>query len=550
MTKELQQKLTDLPKTPGVYFHKDAAGEIIYVGKAAVLRNRVRQYFQASRGRDPKTEALVAEIADTDWMEAESELEALFLEAEMIRRYMPRYNILLRDDKAMSYIRIDYDSDYPTVSTTRRPLDDGARYFGPYFSTYAVRQALKLLRRIFPFAYTRQTGQKRVSLHYHLGLDPGLEEGKTSLVDYRANLRKLMAVIEGKRDRIIRQVEKEMKAASKAQNFELAAKLRNQMAALQNLGKQVIFSDKEFLDISKDHALGELVDLLGLSTFPRRIEGYDISHMQGTNVVASMVVFTNGVSDKGEYRKFKMTRQQNDDFYNMHETISRRLSFQGASLETGEVSQGRSKNAWKLRLPSLFLIDGGKGQLDAALRARDESGQSTLRMIGLAKREEQIVIKKPSPAPRVMLSEVETAHEMHEGDLSTPLRSAQDDSVGSNVVLNLEVLHKLGGYTTETDDFILVNLPHTTNLVKLLQRIRDESHRFAVSYHSTLKVKQQTASVLDDIPTIGPATRKKLLKTFGSMRGIMQARQQDIEQAIGEKKATILRQYLRPLRKE
>ena len=550
MTKELQQKLTDLPKTPGVYFHKDAAGEIIYVGKAAVLRNRVRQYFQASRGRDPKTEVLVAEIADTDWMEVESELEALFLEAEMIRRYMPRYNILLRDDKAMSYIRIDYDSDYPTVSTTRRPLDDGARYFGPYFSTYAVRQALNLLRRIFPFAYTRQTGQKRVSLHYHLGLDPGLEEGKTSLADYRANLRKLMAVIEGKRDRIIRQVEKEMKAASKAQNFELAAKLRNQMAALQNLGKQVIFSDKEFLDISKDHALGELVDLLGLSTFPRRIEGYDISHMQGTNVVASMVVFTNGVSDKGEYRKFKMTRQQNDDFYNMHETITRRLSFQGASLETGEVSRGRSKNAWKLRLPSLFLIDGGKGQLDAALRARDESGQSTLRMIGLAKREEQIVIKKPSPAPRVMLSEVETAHEMHEGDLSTPLRSAQDDSVGSNVVLNLEVLHKLGGYTTETDDFILVNLPHTTNLVKLLQRIRDESHRFAVSYHSTLKVKQQTASVLDDIPTIGPATRKKLLKTFGSMRGIMQARQQDIEQAIGEKKATILRQYLRPLRKE
>jgi len=201
-------------------------------------------------------------------------------------------------------------------------------------------------------------------------------------------------------------------------------------------------------------------------------------------------------------------------------------------------------------LPSLFLIDGGKGQLDAALRARDESGQSTLRMIGLAKREEQIVIKKASPAPRVMLSEVETAHEMHEGDLSTPLCSAQDDNVGSNVVLNLEVLHKLGGYTTETDDFILVNLPHTTNLVKLLQRIRDESHRFAVSYHSTLKIKQQTASVLDDIPTIGPATRKKLLKTFGSMRGVMQARQQDIEQAIGEKKATILRQYLRPLRKE
>src|ERR1043165_9271241 len=138
MTEALKTKLAELPKTPGVYFHKDKDGEIIYVGKAAVLRNRVRQYFQASRNRDPKTEALVEEIFDTDWMVVESELEALFLEAEMIRRYMPRYNILLRDDKAMSYIRIDYDADYPTVSTTRRPLDDGARYFGPYNSTTVI----------------------------------------------------------------------------------------------------------------------------------------------------------------------------------------------------------------------------------------------------------------------------------------------------------------------------------------------------------------------------------------------------------------------------
>ena len=152
MNDQLSQKLKDLPKTPGVYFHKDAKGEIIYVGKAAVLNNRVRQYFQKSRTRDPKTEALVAEIVDTDWMEVESELEALFLEAEMVRRYMPRYNILLRDDKSLSYIRIDYDSDFPTVTTTRRPLDDGARYFGPYFSTWSVRQALKFLRRVYPSA--------------------------------------------------------------------------------------------------------------------------------------------------------------------------------------------------------------------------------------------------------------------------------------------------------------------------------------------------------------------------------------------------------------
>ena len=143
MTEQVVKKLQALPKDPGVYFHKNAAGEIIYVGKAARLNNRVRQYFQKSRARDPKTEALVAEIADIDWMVVDSEIEALFLEAEMIRRYMPRYNILLRDDKSMSYIRIDYDSDYPTVTTTRRPLDDGARYFGPYLSALSVRTALK-----------------------------------------------------------------------------------------------------------------------------------------------------------------------------------------------------------------------------------------------------------------------------------------------------------------------------------------------------------------------------------------------------------------------
>lgn len=501
MNKKLEKKLKELPTSPGVYFHKNAEGKIIYVGKAAVLRNRVRQYFQKSRGRDPKTEALVAEISDIDWMVVESELEALFLEAEMIRRYMPQYNILLRDDKSMAYIRIDYDSDYPTVGVTRRPLDDGARYFGPYLSTSSVRQALKLLRKIFPYAVKRSPNQKRATLYYHLKLDPGLEEGKTSLEDYRANLRKLMSVIEGKRNGVIRDLERDMKRAAKEANFEQAAKLRNQLFALQNLNKQIIFSDKEFLDISKDHALGELVDLLQLATYPRRIEGFDVSHMQGTDVVASMVVFTNGVSNKGEYRKFKTKINQNNDFYNMHETIKRRLS---------------EKNVKAWGKPDVLLIDGGKGQLDAAIQARDEAGCATIPCVGLAKREEQIVISKEK----------------------------------SNVALQGEVLQKLGGYMTESDDFILVNVPHSTHVVKLLQRIRDESHRFAVSYHSVLKAKRQTASMLDDIPTIGPATRKKLLKTFGSLKGVSQARQWELEKVVGEKKATILRQYLRQYRKD
>jgi excinuclease ABC subunit C len=491
----LTKKLGELPKDPGVYFHKDATGEIIYVGKAAVLRNRVRQYFQKSRGRDPKTEALVKEIVDVDWMVVESELEALFLEAEMIRRYMPRYNILLRDDKSLSYIRIDYDSDYPTVSTTRRPLDDGARYFGPYFSTLNIRQALKLLRKVFPFATRRIAGQKRATLHYHLGLDPGLEEGRTSLEDYRANLRKLIAIIEGRRPAIEKEIEKDMKKAAKNKDFEQAAKLRNQLFSLKGLTSQVLFSDKEFLDISKDHALNEMVNLLSIDNYPYRIEGYDISHMQGTDVVASMVVFTNGVSNKGEYRKFKTKINHNNDFYNMNETLKRRLS-------------DKNRKAWGV--PNLVLIDGGKGQLDAAIQARDEQGCQNIPFIGLAKREEQIVIHKTK----------------------------------SNVTLNEAELHKLGGFATESDDYILVNVPHNTNIVKLLQRIRDESHRFAVTYHSTLKLKRQTSSVLDEIPGIGPTTKRTLLRTFGSLKGVAEASEQDLAVVVGPVKAKVIKKYV------
>lgn len=495
MNQKLAAKLKELPKSPGVYFHKNQAGEIIYVGKAAVLRNRVRQYFQSARGRDPKTEALVGEIADTDWMQVDSELEALFLEAEMIRRYLPRYNVLMRDDKALSYIRVDYDSDYPTVSTTRRPLDDGARYFGPYFSTVAVRQSLKLLRRIFPFATRRYAGQKRATLHYHLGLDPGLEEGKTSLDDYRTNLRKLMAVIQGRRQTIIKDLKRDMERAAKAAEFERAAKLRDQLFALKGLDTQVIFSDKEFMDISKDHALNELVNLLSLPTFPRRIEGYDISHLQGSDVVASMVVFTNGASNKSQYRKFKTKLNKNDDFYNMHETLKRRFGV-------------RNRQAWGL--PDLVLIDGGKGQLEAALKARDEQAATSIPFVGLAKREEQIVIHKAK----------------------------------SGVTLNKLSLEQLGGFATETDQFILVNLPHDGNLVKLLQRIRDESHRFAVSYHNVLKTKRQTASRLDDIPGIGPATRRKLLRAFGSVRGLSQADEAELAALVGSHKARLVKRTL------
>jgi excinuclease ABC subunit C len=522
ISSQIEHKLANLPKSPGVYFHKNSEGKIIYIGKAAVLRNRVRQYFQTSRTRDPKTEALISEIADIDWMVVDSELEALFLESELVRRYLPQYNILLRDDKSLTYIRIDYNSDYPTVGTTRRPLDDGAKYFGPYFSAMSVKQALKLLRHAFPYATRRIIGQKRATLHYHLGLDPGLEDGRTSLEDYRANLRRLIAVIEGKRQMITKELEKKMNKYSKASEFEEAAKVRNQLFTLRSLNNKVVFSDKEFLDISKDHALNEIVNLLSMSKFPARIEGYDISHMQGTDVVASMVVFTNGASNKNEYRKFKTRIDHNNDFFNMNETIKRRFS---------------EKNVKAWGIPGLVVIDGGKGQLDAAIQARDEKGFERIPFIGLAKREEQIVLKKAvnSSQSSVVSHGTEDKHQ-------TP-----DNMVGgSGLELNVEFLHQLSGFSTESEDFILINLPHSTNLIKLLQRIRDESHRFAVSYHSVLKQHRQIKSLLDEIPGVGPATRKKLLKTFGSVRNLSFANEQKIAEVVGQKKAEIIKKYLLP----
>ncbi len=495
MNKNLQDKLKTLPASPGVYFHRSKDDEIIYVGKAANLRNRVRQYFQSSKNHDPKTIALVQEINDVDWMVVDSEIEALFLEAEMIRRYMPKFNILLRDDKSMVYLRIDYDSDYPTVSTTRRPLDDGAKYFGPFLSANALRQALKYLRRAFPYAIKRSPSQKRASLYYHLGLDPGLEEGRTTLKDYRANLRKLMAVISGRKKQISAELKKEMNRAAKKQDFETAAKYRNQLLALENLSRQVIFSDKEFLDLTKDHALSELVDLLNLAKFPRTIEAYDISHMQGSDVVASMVVFTNGVSDKRRYRKFKMRLNQNNDFFNMNETLTRRL-------------KPNHLKTWGLA--DLVLIDGGKGQLDAAIKARDDHQLKDIPFIGLAKRHEQIVVHKTK----------------------------------SNIHVNDQVLNKLGGFKSETKEYIVIDLPHSTNLIKLLQRIRDESHRFAVSYHSVLKVKRQTASTLEDIPGIGPVSRRKLQRQFGGLTAISQASTKELVNVIGESKSQLIKQYL------
>lgn len=518
MNAKLEEKLKTLPRSAGVYFHKSKDNEIIYVGKAAVLKNRVRQYFQSTRDMDIKTRALVEEIYDTDWVETESEIDALFLESEMVKRYMPRFNILLRDDKSQMFVRIDMKSEWPTVSFTRNPADDEATYFGPYYNGFAIKKALRYLRKVFPY-YTKQPKDgARPDLDSHIGLSP---RPGVSSDEYKATLKQLIRYFEGSRKAIIRDIEKQMQLAAKLHDFENAALYRNKLNDLKSLQQRIMFGDKEFLDISKDKALSDLVELFDLKKAPARIEGYDISHMGGTNVVASMVVFTNGVSDRASYRKFKTRIERNDDYANMHEVLSRRLS---------------EKNLKSWGTPDLLLIDGGKGQLDAAARALEERGL-TIPIISIAKREEEIIIHPT----RSNISIVKLVSYLQ--------GAAQDSGVtvsysGEYLVVNLH-----SGQTNASGHSKNLRGSNTTlarysHVTKLFQRIRDESHRFAVSYHTVLKRTKQTASSLEDIAGIGPATRRELIRKFGSLRAVTVAEQADIANVIGAKKAALVYSYL------
>jgi excinuclease ABC subunit C len=399
------------------------------------------------------------------------------LESEFIKRYKPKYNIDLKDDKHFIYIKIPLRDEWPVVQFVRRPLDDRAEYFGPFTSSDAVRRAMRQLRKAFPYVtHSVDPMPKRACLHYHLGLCPGPEVGATTSAEYKRNLKRLMLYFRGQKTRLTRELEREMKRAAKAREFELAAQRRNQLRNLQAMTKQMIFSDKEAFDLSKDQALVGLADQLELKGLPRRIECYDISHLQGTDNVASMVVFSDGVPNKEEYRRFKMRLAGNDDFAHMREVIRRR--FTGSNWE-------------KWPKPDLLVIDGGKGQLAAAGDVLDELGLP-IPAIGLAKREEEII-----------------------------RRAA-------------------GG-----EGFDIIRLSHSSHVLQLLQRVRDEAHRFAVTYHSLLRGKRQTASLLDTVPGVGPATRKKLIRSFGSVAGVKAALPGEVAKVVGKVRAQAIAERLR-----
>jgi len=477
MNTSLKAKLSELPTLPGVYFFYNKSGDIIYIGKASILKRRVNSYFQKEH-QDLKTPLLVSNIYSVEWIVASSEIEALFLEAEYIKRHKPIYNVELKDDKNFIYIKVTIYEDFPKVTLVRRPSDDKARYFGPFVAGYQVRQALRYLRRIFPY-YSKPAGSYQSKLDYQIGVLPAPDISKQ---EYKSNIRKLMLVFSGKSEYLVKSLGKEMKKQAKNKEYESAAMLRNQFLALQGLSTKIVFGKEETFDISLDKAMTELTQTIGLRSIPKRIECYDISNFAGGDAVSSMVVFTSGIPDQKQYRHFKMQTPGPNDFAMMRETLLRRFS---------------SRNlAWQR--PDLIIVDGGKGQLSTALAALEEL-DIAIPTVGLAKRYETI-IQKSSTRPSPKLSDT-NSHEL--------------EYLNFNFDDNLPVLH-------------------------LVQRIRDEAHRFAVSYHTVVRKKRTQSSELDNIVGIGPVAKKKLVRSFGSVRGLKLASQEEVARVVGASKAKII----------
>ena len=506
MNQMLKNKLKTLPARPGVYFHKNAAGEVIYVGKASVLKNRVRQYFNREHP-DTKTRALVADIAMTDWIETDSEIDALFLENEMIKRYMPRYNILLRDDKNVCYVRINFNDEWPTVTITRTPLDDHADYIGPFYNTVPIKKALRYLRKPFPYLTKPNDRDSRLMKQLHL-----TPSGTSA--EYKTDLHMLVRYLNGGWSKIQKDLERQMKQASRDLQFEQAAKLRNQLSYLNELKKQIIFGQAEFMDISKDKALVGARDLFRLPDIPRRIEGYDISHQGGRDVVGSMVVATNGVADKREYRKFKISKRRNDDYAAMDEVMRRRFS---------ERHQNWAK-------PDLIVVDGGAPQVKAI-------GDliNGIPLVGMAKENDEIAVSKTySHISTKKLDEL----------IADPIPGVNITTDGEIYMINLHVgARHTAGHSFTFRGSAIPN-PYT-DLLKLLQRLRDESHRFAITYHESVKRRSHIQNELEEIPGVGPATRRKLMRHFGSLKKVREASSSDIAAIVGDSMAKKVKLHLK-----
>lgn len=583
---DIQKALANMPEAPGVYIYKNIKGDVIYVGKAASLKNRVKQYFSASGDGRATVEKMVPQIESIDFIVTDSVQDALLLECTLIKKYLPRYNILLKDNKTYPYICITVSEEYPRVYYTRN-TSEKELYFGPYTSAEDVRRAITALRRAFPFrTCTKQISRtekaKRPCLFYGIGECTAPCTYNISPEEYGKNINSITEFLRGHEGDILNNIEREMLSASDALEFEKAAKLRDSLSSLRfiserrrvfgtgNVNTDIIavassvtssfvsllsirggkllnavdfvikkqeessleeiissyitqyystsddipnelivealpeFAEdiekwlsekrggavhmicpqrgekKQLLLLAKKNAVEklnsavdrrradteQLKEVLGMDRLPIRIEGYDISTLQGTNTVSSMVVFENGKPKKSDYRHFKIKSVIGtiDDFKSMNETLSRRF----AHLNDAENKFGAK--------PELILIDGGKGQLHYAHMAMEALGITDIEMISLAKRDEEI-------------------------------------------------------YTLHSDEPI--TLPKDNQALQLLQRVRDEAHRFAITYNKLLREKTSLISVIEDIPGIGPKKRRALMQNFKTIGDIRKATVEELVQVPG-----------------
>ena len=581
-----------MPQQPGVYLHRDAEGKVLYIGKSASLRNRLRSYFGSKKNLDAKTFELVSRINDFEYIVTESEQEALLLENSLIKEHRPKYNVRLKDDKTYPYIKVDLSEDFPRVYVTRRTANDGARYFGPFASAGSVRKTLDLLKRLFPYrSCTKKiTGtDDRPCLEYHIKRCVAPCTGYASKIEYSEVIDQVVLFLEGNTRQVVSGLEAAMQDASDSLEFERAGALRDRLRAIERVyeGQKVVGMGREDLDVisaayggeeawveiffvrhgnlvGRDHfimagtrdepgeeilarffeqfylsaphvprrilvsgkirrpevitkwlesqrggpveitipqrgpkrrmvkmvsenaaqgleqlklkwisdttrmetAMSELQEELSLPRLPKRIECYDVSHIQGTNTVASMSVFQDGKPLVSDYRRFKIkSHDRNDDFASMREVLTRRFK------RLKNARDGGDEKASFAATPDLVLIDGGKGQLSLAVEVMLFLGLQDISLASIAKREEEIFLPDV-PEPVIM--------------------------------------------------------PRNSQALFLLQRVRDEAHRFAITFHRNLRGKASVKSALDSVPGIGPKRRRMLIRAFGSVKGIREATEEQI----------------------
>ena len=513
VSEHIRKKLGTVPHKSGVYLHKDRFGTVIYVGKARDLRKRVSQYFHPSRrlGWDLKFNALIEAIHDFDFHIVRSEPEALLLEGKLIKEFKPRYNISFRDDKRFLMLKVNLNDPIPNFTFTRLKKDDGARYFGPFVNSGALRTTFSLAQRQFNLrgcrVFTPGEADYKHCLYAHLKYCTAPCVSNVTREQYLEQVQAACDFLEGQCREMKEQLQAEMKKAAAAQDFEKAAELRDLIQDLNDTWKRTEkFERVPYtlpLSINPENDLAELAKVLDLPASPQRIEGFDISNISGTFVVASLVSFKNGRPDRANYRRFKIkTVEGQDDFASMAEVVRRRYSRllresprEGknedgeSNIEDGHEALPETLNLKPETFPNLILIDGGKGQLGVACAELKKLGLGNIPVIGLAKEFEEIYLP----------------------DKSEPLR---------------------------------LGLNHPA--VKLLQRVRDECHRVANSYNAQLRLKRISESVLDEFPGIGERRKQALLKKFGSVRRLQLATLEQIAEVpgFGGKAAEELKKFL------